>query len=143
MLLCEILDPSTSSQQTLTSDKKEGTMPSMHTPPLSAEQQVRFEEFFDAVLGLLGPQFEGERDTFMNAPLRYSQSAIFPVDRTMSRNAIRAHISRALGTMGSTEGKGVYTVDRFVVNSVPNPDHFCIKLMNARRGGYVITFDLC
>lgn len=119
----------------------------MNAQHLTAEQQALFDTFFDSVLRLLGAGFEGKRDTFMIAPLRYTQSTIFPTDKTMSRNQLRTRIEYALVRAGdtiSTEGKGVYMVDRYVVNNstLPNPEHFVIQLCNARRGGRVITFSL-
>lgn len=106
---------------------------------LTKPQQDQFTKLFNALEQQLGSEFEASRDTFMIEPLRYSQSAFFPVDKTMSRAAVIARIEPALRALGlsfvrTRVGEGVYTNDLF------NIGYFMIKVCCARRGGKMIGF---
>lgn len=93
------------------------------------------------MLGLLDHAYILQRDTFMNEPLRYSQTAFLPLAQSRSRAQIRVDLENALVANSidlrhSRVGKGVYMVDNYVVGD------FIVYVACARRGGRMIGFEL-
>ena len=109
--------------------------------PLTTTQQEQFDALLVKMEALVGDTYTLERDTFMNEPLRYSQTAFFPINKALPRARMRADLETVISSCGfrqefRQEGKGVYLTDNYTVGD------FIIYVACARRGGRIIGFKL-
>lgn len=113
----------------------------MITPPLTPALQEQFDDLLYKMDALMDDMYTLERDTFMNEPLRYSQTVFYPIYKPRKRASVRADLETVLSLIGASrrvivEGKGVYMTDNYTVGN------FVVYIACARRGGNLIGFKL-